>query len=61
MTGANGDPALDRLYAALDALVDHARNHLGLDPRDGDWARNGILGRYGLASYRPTGAVCGGI
>ena len=60
MTGANGDPALDRLYAALDALVDHARNHLGLDPRDGDWARNGILGRYGLASYRPTGAVCGG-
>ena len=50
MTAANGEPALDRFYAALDALVDHARNHLGLDPRDGDWARNGILGRYGLAS-----------
>lgn len=46
---------LRRCYAAMDALVDHARERLELDSRDVDWVRNQILARYGLESYMPTG------
>lgn len=48
--------ALDGFYAAIDALVDYACGCLGLDPADADWARNLVFARYGLDSYRPTGA-----
>ncbi|QOQ39631.1 galactose-1-phosphate uridylyltransferase [Trueperella pecoris] len=45
-----------RVYQAVDALVDYAKAHLELDPANEDWARNQILGMFGLNSYEPTGA-----
>lgn len=55
---ANG--TLADVYAAIDALIDHARIKLGLDPRDVDWTRNRIFAMFDLSSYRPTGATAGG-
>ncbi|KFI49467.1 galactose-1-phosphate uridylyltransferase [Bifidobacterium biavatii] len=54
------DVAHDAVYAAIDALVDHARLRLELDARDADWTRNRIFARFGLSSYRPTGATANG-
>ncbi|SDU78605.1 UTP-hexose-1-phosphate uridylyltransferase [Arcanobacterium phocae] len=51
------DSELTAFYRAVDALVDYADAHLGLDPTDADWTRNRIFGLFGLNSYRPTGAT----
>ena len=51
---------LNAVYAAIDALIDHARLRLDLDARDVDWTRNRILALFGLDSYRPTGALADG-
>lgn len=42
---------LGAVYRAIDRLMDHARTRLDLDPRDEDWARNGIFALFGLDSY----------
>ncbi|MCH9274749.1 galactose-1-phosphate uridylyltransferase [Bifidobacterium amazonense] len=64
-TAATGFAERDRdaqtaVYAAIDALVDHARLRLELDPRDVDWTRNRVFARFGLDSYRPTGETANG-
>ncbi|MBT1160831.1 UDP-glucose--hexose-1-phosphate uridylyltransferase [Bifidobacterium sp. SO1] len=57
-TAAAATP-LDTVYAAIDALVDHAIRHLDLDPRDADWTRNRIFALFDLGSYHPTGMTAG--
>lgn len=49
------------VYGAVDALIDFAKAHLGLDPADEVWARNRVLALFELDSYRPTGVVADGM
>ena len=49
--------ALVEVYAAVDALIDYATEHLELDERDTDWTRNRIFELFALDSYKPTGAT----
>ncbi|NEG89021.1 UDP-glucose--hexose-1-phosphate uridylyltransferase [Bifidobacterium aerophilum] len=58
-TSAESTTPIDAVYASIDALVDHAVNHLDLDPRDADLARNRIFELFSLSSYRPTGETAG--
>lgn len=44
------------VYRSIDALIAYAERRLDLDPRDADWARNGIFALYGLGSYRAADA-----
>ena len=58
MSGAGA--ALSRVYASIDALVEHACVRLALDRRDADWTRNRIFELFSLSSYEPTGATSDG-
>lgn len=49
-----------KVYSAVDALVDYAKENLLLDPRNEIYVRNTVLDLIGAESYEQTDARCAG-